>query len=132
MAGSGRHATPGGTPRAHASRTSVGPKATGRDTSCGGISSTRHAEQKLLMMLNNADVTGENAGSDVLIRGRKHPRQACLRPLNHFKGDRASRGCRVLLLRGDDDGGSVRAHLGAHVGCLRDVEAHHEDRVGAP
>ncbi|WP_172384652.1 hypothetical protein [Streptomyces sp. MNP-20] len=52
-----------------------------------GSDGVQHAEQKLLMMLNNADITGENAEGDVLIRGRKRPCQACLGLLNYFKDE---------------------------------------------
>ncbi|MCI3928208.1 hypothetical protein [Streptomyces sp. AN091965] len=52
-----------------------------------GSDGVQHAEQKLLMLLNNADITGENAEGDVLIRGRKRPCQACLGLLNYFKSE---------------------------------------------
>ncbi|MCI3900073.1 hypothetical protein [Streptomyces spectabilis] len=52
-----------------------------------GSDGVQHAEQKLLMLLNNADITGENAESDVLIRGRKRPCQACLGLQNYFKNE---------------------------------------------
>ncbi|MFF1478909.1 DUF4157 domain-containing protein [Streptomyces sp. NPDC058301] len=44
-----------------------------------------HAEQKLLMMINHADVARDTPHDPVLIRGRKRPCKACLALLKYFR-----------------------------------------------